>query len=159
MTLQKPKSKIKISKPRKKKTRSKTTLGPKAKLHVTAEMVNEIGILSARGMMQKDISDYYGISSAAWYEYTATYPEIVDAYKKGKAKGFSLAAGKLMEWIKKGDKEMIKFYLKNKGMFADNVPLEPGEETTKPSISALSITTDDPIEASRIYQQIMGEKR
>lgn len=131
----------------------KVRRGPKAKFIVTEEILDEVIILAGKGLTNKQIFAYYEIENGMGYRLLKRYPELDLALRKGKAKTISYVTGKLMEQIKKGNLTAIIFYLKTQAGFSDKEGKDE-EDESKPS---LSITITDPVEAARIYQQIMEQ--
>lgn len=135
-----------------KKVRGKS--GPKVRFFITPEIIEEVGVLAGRGLTNQQIHHYYGIGHAKWYQLVKQYPELDAQIRKGKAKTISYVSGKLMELVKKGNLGAIIFYLKTQARFSEgNTIADEDPEKGKPS---LSLTVNDPVEAAKIYQQIMG---
>jgi hypothetical protein len=144
------------TKPRKKPVRPRVP-GQKyqpLKFVVTPDILKEVEILSGRGLTQEHIFDYYSISRSCWFNNIQHHPELGEAVRRGKAKTISKVSGKLMEQVLKGNLSAIIFYLKTQARWSENAASgdEGGE---KPPSPALTITVHDPVEASKIYQQIM----
>lgn len=59
-----------------------------------------------------------------------------------------------MQLIRSGNLDAIKFYLKNKAGWSEKNSLSV-DSSVKSKKTLLKIETDDQIEASKIYQQIM----
>lgn len=135
------------------KPTQKEKVGAKLRFIVTPEMIEEVKILSGRGLTQEQIYRYYGWSKNTWYDKTKEHPLLYEAIFSGKSKTISFVAGKLMELVKKGNLGAIIFYLKTQGRFSEHILPEspPGEK----DVSTLVSATLDPVEASKIYQQVM----
>lgn len=132
----------------------KKKLGRRSNFYLDDEILKEIEALSNRGMNQKNLQDYFGVSKSAWVRKAKAKPELLKAYNRGKAKGIAFVSAKLMELVKKGNLTAIMYYLSRIAKWTENPDiedLEDGEPTFKPIIFAAS----DPIEAARIYQKIM----
>ena len=140
-----------VKRPRKISEREKR--GVKPRQIVTPEMVEEVKVLSGRGLTQEQIHRYYGWSKDVWYARCKEHPELRDGFYQGKAKTISFVAGKLMELVKKGNLSAIIFYLKTQGRFSEHnladVPYHDG------SIANILPKGIDPVEASKVYQQVM----
>lgn len=134
----------------------KKGFGRHSNFEVTDEVLDEIEKLSRQGLNQGQIHNYFGISEATWLRKRKKCPELITAYNKGKSKGVEFATSKLMEMIELRHFPATKFYLETVGGF--NVipsPLENPDDPEKKPKSALTITVTDPIEAAKIYQEIM----
>jgi len=131
----------------------KTLRGRPLAFILTQEMLDEIQKLSSCGLNQRQIRDYYGIAHTTWQTKRRRFPEILEYFNKGKSKGTAFVANKLMELVKKGHFNAIRFYLETVGEFGTAADDEENEE--KKPVSALTITVTDPIEAAKIYQEIM----
>lgn len=130
--------------------------GRRSNFIVTDEMLEEITKLSSCGLNQKQIRNYYGISQTSWQRKRLKCPELLVSYNQGKSKGIAFASAKLMELIKKGNFQAIKFFLETVGEFNEAPDFEEeGQEEVKKPKSALTISVTDPIEAAKIYQEIM----
>jgi len=120
----------------------------------TKEILEEIEILAGRGLTNEMIYSYYGLPRSFWFEAKITNPDIEKACLKGKAKTISMVSGKLMEKIRQGNLTAIIFYLKTQARWSEHSTV--GIEKEDSSANApLTITVNDPVEASKIYQQIM----
>jgi hypothetical protein len=140
------------NKPKDKKSR-KGIGGPKPRLDVTQEMLDEVKVLAGRGLTNEQVSWYYGVSTGCWYATIKRHPKLASAFHEGKAKTISMVSGKLIEAIRKGNISAMIFYLKTQARWSDtSMPAVNGVDNSPP---ALTISVSDPVEAARIYQQIM----
>lgn len=137
----------------------KKKLGRRSNFYIDDEILKEIEAFSNRGMNQKNLQDYYGVSKSAWNRKCKAKPELLKAYNRGKARGVAFVSGKLMELVKKGNLTAIMYYLSRIAKWTENPEvedIEDGDSSFKPIIFAAT----DPIEAARIYQKIMqGSKK
>ena len=122
------------------------------KFRVTPEILNEVQILAGRGLTINQISDYYGISNKTFHLHKKNNPELEVAFRKGKCKTISFVAGKLIEHIKNDNIPATIFYLKTQGGWTDASTVQLNEPIEH---SELTINVNDPIEAAKVYQQIM----
>jgi hypothetical protein len=141
------------SKPKKKKKKSDRKPGRQAKLTVTPSMIEEVKILAGRGLTAEQIYLYFGVHRDCWYDTIKRHPELGEAVKEGKIKALAMVAGKLMKAIHEGNLTAIIFYLKTQARWSENSNVK-GEETDEQK-TKYTIETTDPVEAARIYQQIM----
>lgn len=123
-------------------------------LKITKDVTNEIEILAQKGLSRRNIQDYFGISDFKWNKKNLKETGLERAYLRGKSKGISFTAGKLMQLINSGNFEAIKFYLARIAKYTENVNSD-NEDFEEKDFSNLTINTIDPIEAAKIYQQIM----
>lgn len=128
--------------------------GPKHKFAVTEDILKEVKLLAGVGLTQQQIHQYYGLQHTAWHGYTKRHPELYQAIENGKAKNIAFVAGKLMDAIRKGNVSAMIFYLKTQARWSDHSTLEVKGDDKGP-LPALSLTVNDPVEASKIYQKIM----
>jgi hypothetical protein len=129
--------------------------GRKERLTVDEKMLNDVYTLAGRGMTQEQIAQYFGLSNAGWYKYCKRHPALKDSVSKGQAQTLSYVCGKLFEMIKAGNVTATIFYLKTRGGFSEKA-FEASQLSKEPTAKIkLSINTKDPIEAAKIYQEIM----
>lgn len=126
------------------------------RLPVTAELLANIKKLGGLGLTKQQICNYYGYSLTGWDAKTAKHPEIDTAMKQGRSEKISIASGKLWEAIERGNLSAIIFFLKTQARWSENSPPPDGDgDQGKPAFPAITLTVSDPVEAARIYQQIM----
>lgn len=128
--------------------------GRKKQWILSNEIIEEVKILSGRGLTQRQIFHYYGISRDCWYDTIKTSPQLLRAVRMGKAKSISFASGKLMDKVKEGNLSAIMFFLRTQAGFCEKSSLKIEGNKKTPAMFNLNVT--DPIEAARIYQQLMG---
>jgi hypothetical protein len=131
--------------------------GPKPAIEITGEFLDKVEDLSRKQFTQEQIRGYFGVKKACWYKYCKDHPEIRMRVKKGRNGGLEYVVSKLLEKIEQGDTKCILFYLERKGKWKElkNLNLDAKLQTEQKPSAELKITTTDPQEASRIYQQIM----
>ena len=133
--------------------------GRKPSFILTNEKLAEIEALATRPE-SKMIAAYFGIGLTTWNQKRKKYPELRERFLKGKAKGVSFVSGKLMDAIKRDNFNAIKYYLDTVGKFSPNSDDDDDDDDVKPQYKPIVITTSDPIEAAKFYQQIMqGTKK
>lgn len=138
------------------KTRKKQKGGAK-EFAVTAGVLEEIRIMAGQGMTVEMISDFFRISHQTFYNHAKKHPELIEAAHYGKALAIRKVSGKLMEKIEKGDTNAITFYLKTQAGFSNKAVLEIKPTAPNNIPDNLKSITSDPVEAAKIYQQIMQE--
>jgi nitrogen regulatory protein PII-like uncharacterized protein len=130
--------------------------GQKPKFNLTDEILKEIEILAGRGLTNEMIHNYYGVGKDTWYNAKIRCPEIEKAFQRGKARTISMVSGKLMEKIRHGSLEAIKFYLRTQAQWIDRAVQVSDNKGAALPAPPLVITASDPVEASKVYQEIMA---
>jgi hypothetical protein len=126
--------------------------GSKQKLIITTEFLEEVKILAGRGLTSRQMCDYFEVAHSTWFDTIQRSPELGLAVRQGKAKIVSRIAGKLVEAALGGSVAAMIFYLKTQAGFSEKATnMGDGDKPTQP----LTIPVTDPVEAARIYQQIM----
>lgn len=140
---------------KKKEVKEKT--GAKFKLEVTPVFLDQVEKFADLGFTQKNMYEYHGVSKQTWFETCKRYPEIRNRIKIGRTKGLDFAVNKLREKMEAGCVTSLKFYLqcKHKWRPEGSLKLDAKIKTDKNSPIELKITTTDPVEAGKIYEQIM----
>ncbi len=134
----------------------KTPIKRKRFFNVTPEILKEIEQLSGRGLTKDQIAGYYGFSRSTLRNYENNNPELAMAFDKGKSKGISHVAGRLMHQINEGSTQATIFYLKTQAGWKST---EESEDDQENKTNNLTINVNDPNEAAKIYQEIMrGDK-
>jgi len=134
------------NKPYKKRQRSKP-------FKLTDEVLKEIEILGGHGATLDNLRIYYGVRESKFYKICEENPAIVDAIFRGRTKTTFSVAGLLLEKAKGGNVAAMIFYLKTQGRWVEHHI--PGlTDTPRDKVIPKSLGTD-PVEASRIYQEIM----
>jgi hypothetical protein len=131
--------------------------------------LKEVERLAATGMTEEQICALIGVSKDTYYRRKLIWPDLVDAVRRGQAEGQKKASGILYEimtkrgkptldqpageWI--GHYKALEFYLKNRAKWNESSILQIN--STPASGTDTKILTDDPIEAAKAYQQLMGK--
>ena len=84
------------------------------KITLTDDQILQVEALSAYLSIEQ-IADYFGFSGMTFHEIKKRQPEVLLAYKKGKAKAIGRVARKLTTLIDEGDVTATIFYLKTQG--------------------------------------------
>lgn len=126
-------------------------------IKVTPKMIEEVKRLSGLGLRRSDIAAYFGMAYSTLCKKAAANPELRIAFKQGKAQQVSEVAGELITQIRQGSTSATIFYLKTQAGWKepDVVAPEDEDEEDKAPQENLEITTNDPIEAAKSYQQFM----
>ena len=128
----------------------------KPKLTIDDEFLAKVHKLSGQGFNNENLYDYFQVSETTWYKYKDEYPEIDRAIKDGKTQFLEIATNNMREGVLSGDKAWTMFYLKTQHGFSETKNINAKVDgSIEKSTTELKITTTDPIEASRIYQQFM----
>ena len=126
------------------------------RLLVDEALLAHVHKLGGLGLTRMQIAHYYGHTVDQWDDKLKKHPELDIAMREGKSSKIETASGYLWEWIEKKDKASIMFFLKTQGGWREAAPIvEDGEKDSKPVFPAITLTVNDPIEAAKIYQQIM----
>jgi len=125
---------------------------------LTTDDIAKAASLSGAGLTQQQIADYFEMSLATLKTKMKANPDLKCAMRKGKSIRIAHVSGKLMQLIDNGNITAIIFYLKTQGRWkeAQENTLDPDDDETM--AEKLSIETCDPIEASKIYQQLMSRE-
>lgn len=126
------------------------------RLPVDQKLLDHVEKLGGLGLTQTQIAYYYRHTARQWQYKVGKHPELDAAMKSGKASKIEQASGKLWELIEKNNTAAIMFFLKTQAGWREAAPLDDdGEKDSKPVFPAITLTVNDPIEAAKIYQQIM----
>lgn len=79
---------------------------------ITDKVIAEVEGLAARGLLEKQIAQYLGISYETLRVKKKQYSVFSAAIKKGAAKGAAIVTNELFTKIKDGDRTSTIFYLK-----------------------------------------------
>ncbi len=135
--------------------------GRKPSILLTNELLEQISKLASQGLSQKMVAYYLGVSLPCWHQKKKKHPEMREAYVRGRGQGVAFVSGRLMGFIEHGTPavamDATKYYLSRVGEFTETIvdDEEDQEDNSKKVHKPLKIPTKDPIEAARIYQQIM----
>ena len=81
------------------------------KCELTKDQIEQIETL-ASVLSIEHIANYFGISKVTFYKMMDENPEIVERYKRGKAKAIGTAGKSLLDKVREGNLTAIIFYLK-----------------------------------------------
>ena len=126
--------------------------GRKEGFVVTEEVLEKVRQMASRQLNQTEIIDILGVNEQVWYRRCISHPELKQAFLQGKAQMKSFVAGKLIQQIQEGNTAATIFFLKTKGGWVEADKEKEPEINNKPD---LTINVTDPIDASKIYQEIM----
>lgn len=125
--------------------------GPQA-FNPDEKQIQEVEMLAGLGLTKYLIQNYFGYSSETWIKAEKRNPLLKKAFRKGQAKTIARVSGKLYDLILAGNITAIMFYLKTRAGWSERYDPEIDGNVNEPSIN---INVTDPIEASKIYQQIV----
>jgi hypothetical protein len=131
-------------------------IGSRPFLEVDLKFLTKIEQLAFGGMKTRFIWAYFELTPAEWELYIKGYPEITRAVDRGRAKGVAFVESKMMQAIGKGDADMIKFYLKSRAEYDTSSTIKV-EDNAQSNPVSFKLTVTDPVEASKIYQRLMGD--
>jgi len=116
----------------------------------TAEHRAVVKALVANGLTHRQIANYLGIARNTMLKnFRAELDTGFDTV-------YAAISGNLVKQALGGDLRAQIFWLKTKAGWRETTRLE-GPSGGPIPVAAMMIATDDPVEASRIYQQIMGK--
>lgn len=120
--------------------------------------IKEVKMLAGLGLTKYLIQNYFGVSKDVWLKAEKRDPSLRIAFNKGQAETIARVSGKLYDLIMAGNIQAIIFYLKTRAGWSEKYNPESDCNIIDPVIS---INAKDPIEAAKIYQQIMkgGSKK
>lgn len=125
----------------------------KLELKVTPRLLSEMSNLASLGMNMTQIYQYYGLTKEEFFELRNQHPEIHTAINRGKTKQLASVSAKLMERVAQGDIKAIQFYLSAQGW--GKYANEAYKENELEEISDFKMSSTDPVEAARIYQDFI----
>ena len=91
----------------------------------------------ASTLSKKQVADYFNISDTTLRAIEARQPEVLDAYKRGKAKAINRVANNLIEQAEAGNASAAIFYLKTQAGWKE----DKAEDRDIPPIN-ITISTD-----------------
>ena len=118
----------------------------------TADDIKEVELLAGLGLTKYLIQNYFEVSNEIWAKAERREPGLRKAFKRGQARTIGEVSKKLYEQIMAGNLQAIMFYLKTRAGWSEKYNPELDCNISEPVIS---INVTDPIEAAKIYQQIM----
>jgi len=128
------------------------------------DSMNLIEYLAGRGLTQKQVAAYFGISHSSLARHFNQNDELRMRFYKGKSKAIVEMSGNLFQQSQDGSTPATIFYLKTQAGWKEpefNVATESDfyDTTDVEPVAELKIMTQNPNEAAKIYQQIMlGER-
>ena len=91
----------------------------------------------ASTLSKKQVADYFNISDTTLRAIEARQPEVLDAYKRGKAKAINRVANNLIEQAEAGNASAAIFYLKTQAGWKE----DKAEDRDIPPIN-ITLSTD-----------------
>lgn len=117
------------------------------KFELTDAMLKEAEDLSAHGLNQRQIAEYFGVSEITIIRRKKDNASFVDALKKGKARGIATITNALFKSAKSGNITAQIFYLKCVAGFRDNLEI----------VEAAEIEKEAQVTIRTIYNMEMGD--
>jgi len=118
----------------------------------TDEEIKEVSMLAGLGLTKYLIQNYFGHSKDVWSKAEKRTPELRKGFQRGQAQAIAKVSKKLWDLIMAGNLQAILFYLRTRAGWSERYDPELDCNVAEPDIS---INVIDPIEAAKIYQQIM----
>lgn len=124
------------------------------KLVVTEDILKLVRDLAGLGFTQQQIADFFGVGRDKWVKILEIEPDMNQAFLMGKAQTLHFVTSKLISLINEGNPAAIFFFLKTQHRWRETD--RPGEsDSEKPRLPAITLNISDPVEAARIYQEVM----
>lgn len=124
----------------------------------TLENLKKIEELAVLGLSIEQIGNYFGVCENTFRTLYKKKFNFKRAYNRGRSVGIVDVATALMRQIQSGDVKAIIFYLKSHAGWNDDSKKDSGGDSEIDK-TTVTINVSDPIEAARLYQEIMrGEK-
>lgn len=138
-----PSAEVNITKPRKRSAFIKKAVGREEKLKID-KVSSQILQMSALGLKLYQMADIFGITPECLSRYFKKYPELKRIHEIGKTRGAYGLKAKAYKLAQDGDKEMIKYVLKNISDWSEQNQLNQNTAITNIINSPFVIeTTDD----------------
>lgn len=112
--------------------------------------LKDIEECASRGFTHEEIADYLGIAARTFRHWCKIYPQVLAAYKFGRAKTKHYVVGRLFNHIDEGNLSAIIFYLKTKAGFSEF----NNKDEDRPADTAPRADTIDEESQSRIKELI-----
>lgn len=123
---------------------------------VTKAILKKVEKFAARGLTTKQIAHNLGWGPATYFNKRKEYPELAEAFERGKASGVHEIANALFKNAKDGDTQAQKYYLNNRD--STNWKEKRNHELSGPSGGAIQVEEKTTIthemsltEASKAY--------
>jgi len=113
---------------------------------LTHEQVIEVGALAAV-LSQEQIADYLGIARNTFIAICERQPEVLEQYKKGKAKAIDEVAKGLILQAKQGNTSAAMFYLKTQAGWRETQHIDHSSSDGTMSPKSAKTMTNEEIEA------------
>lgn len=123
-------------------------------IHLSDEQCREVETLAAL-LSQEQIADYFGIARNTFRAICARDPEVLERYKRGKAKAIAHVANGLLQKARNGCTTSSIFYLKTQAGWRETERIEHAvasrriEEMTDEELEAAIRACDEAIAATR----------
>lgn len=111
------------------------TMG-RPKIQITKELCKKAEQFASQGLTMEQIADALGMSKSSLFEKQKENLDLMEAIKRGKAKGIVTITNALYEKAKEGDNTAMIFYLKNRAGWKDKIETEHTGEGLKVDVKA-----------------------
>lgn len=131
--------------------------GNALEIEVTDKFVEHVQFLGGLGLTDKQISQYFGCTHPSWLKLIKRYPHLLRVVAQGRMQKVAQASGKLWDAVEQGKPWAIKMFLFSVAHWRDSgaVVNEEIQKDSNSPLPAFTLQVNDPIEAAKIYQQIM----
>ena len=124
------------------------------KIVVDKTFLDEVEDFGRHAVKPRFVADYYRVCKTTWDTLCKKHPEIMEAYRRGHTRTCKMVLSKLIELVQKGNPTAIIFWTKCNADMSELIRA-PEKDPDKPAPPVMSVRGKDPVEAARIYQQIM----
>jgi len=104
--------------------------------------VEKVEALAAQGMTDEQICHIIGVSHETFYKRQRENPELVEAVKRGKAKGIATIANVIFEKAKNGDFASAAFFLERRGGWTRKETLQHQGDEDQPLVIVIKEKAD-----------------
>lgn len=128
------------------------------KLEITPQFEKEVEELAGRRLTNEDIAHYFGVCAGTFNKLLKKTPSLQIAMRRGRARRYSFAVGKLYDLVKEKNLGAITFYLKTQHGWKETIGIENKDLDGQKEQKRVKLTSD-PLEASKIYQNFIKDEK
>lgn len=123
------------------------------RLALTSELIREVQVFGEHFLTIDEIAYNLGVKPKYFQRFCEKHREVVEVISSARSKTKAFVVGKLMEKVNAGNVPAMIFVLKTQFGFHESVNVGL-TESTRDKLIPKKLGTD-PIEATRIYQEVM----
>lgn len=121
----------------------------------TPEIIKKAREFASLGITEGQMQEYFNVGKDTWIDRKRECVELQEALGKGRVGRIELVVSKLMEKILEGNLDAIKFFLSRRADWIEKIQSLSNVTDDEKKVPELQYDFKDPVEAARIYQQIM----